>query len=162
MFSKIKQNHQSIEGYVSFLLLLAMTVVMMMEVIARFVFQSSFQWSVELARYLFVWFIFISASYAITQNTHIRIDGLINLLPSKIRPYLKLIGSILWVLFSLFVAYIGIIYSIDALGSNQTSTVMRIPMGIVYLAIPVGYALMALRLLLHEIKKVKDQPQNNV
>lgn len=161
MFSKLKEKHESIEGYVSFILLLAMTIVMMMEVVARFIFQSSFQWSVELSRYLFVWFIFISASYAITQNTHIRIEGLNNLLPAKIRPYLVLIGNFLWVMLSLFVAYIGIKYSVDALNSGQISTVMRIPMGFIYLAIPVGYVLMALRLLLHEIKMVKKNPQNN-
>ncbi|WP_216828662.1 TRAP transporter small permease [Alkalihalobacterium elongatum] len=146
-----------IEGYVCFLLLLAITIIMGLEVVARYVFSNSFRWSGELSRYLFIWFIFIGASYAIIEKTHIRIESIKMAFPVKVRPYLELLGNILWFAFSIFVAYIGFKYSVNMLsGKGNISTAMRIPLGIIYISIPIGYTLMAFRLLQQAYKDFKS------
>ncbi|MBM4763837.1 TRAP transporter small permease [Bacillus sp. B15-48] len=144
-----------IEGYVCFILLMAISIVMGMEIVARYVFSNSFRWAGELSRYLFIWFTFVGASYAIIENSHIKIEALKMAFPEKVRPYLEMVGNILWFLFSVFIAYIGFKYSINLLGSNNTSTAMQIPIGIVYISIPIGYTLMAFRLLWLAIKEFK-------
>jgi C4-dicarboxylate transporter, DctQ subunit len=151
-----------IEGYICFLLLLFITIVMGMEVVARYVLSNSLRWSGELARYLFIWFIFISTSYAIIEKTHIRIESLQRVFPKVTRPYLELFGNILWFIFSIFVAYVGFTYSFEMIESGNISSAMRIPIGFIYISIPIGYSLMALRLLTHGYKDFKssNKPAN--
>ncbi|OLO36341.1 hypothetical protein BTR23_15845 [Alkalihalophilus pseudofirmus] len=152
-----EQKKIPIEGYVCFLLLFAITIIMGMEVVARYVFSNSFRWSGELARYLFIWFIFVGSSYALIEKTHIRIEALKMAFPVKVRPYLELTGNVLWFIFSIFIAYIGFKYSINMLsGTGNISTAMRIPLGIIYISIPIGYTLMALRLLQQGYRDFKN------
>ncbi|MFC2948039.1 TRAP transporter small permease [Virgibacillus sediminis] len=146
-----------IEGYICFVLLSLITIVMGMEIVARYIFNDSFRIASELSRYLFIWFIFISSSYAIVEKTHIRIEAFILVWPKKIRPHLKFLGNLLWFLFSLFIAFMGFQYSIGMLqDSTNLSSAMRIPVGVIYLSIPIGYALMAMRLLQTEYLAFKD------
>lgn len=150
-----------VDSYVSFVLLALITIVMAMEVIARYIFNDSFRFASELSRYLFIWFTFISASYAITEKTHIRIEAFMKLWPEKFHPYIKLLGNVLWFFFSVFIAYIGFQYSVNMLqNTTNVSSAMKIPMGFIYLSIPIGYALMALRLLQVEYKNYKETIKN--
>lgn len=149
-------SKKPLEAYVSVFLLFTMTVLMTMEIIARYIFQSSFIWAEELTRYLFIWFIFISSSYAITRKAHIRIESVMYLFPKKIRPYLHLIGTIIWFVFSVFLAYMGFDYSMQMLNAGSMSPSLGISMGIVYLGIPIGFVLMAFRLLMITIKDIRD------
>ncbi|MBU8906258.1 TRAP transporter small permease [Desertibacillus haloalkaliphilus] len=152
-----------IEGYACFLLLLTITLVMGLEVIARYLFNNSFRWAGELARYLFIWFIFLGASYAIVEKTHIKIESLKMMFPKKVRPYLELTGNVIWFLFSLFVAYIGFNYSFSMMsGSGNSSSAMNLPLWIIYIAIPIGYALMAVRLLQQGYKEFKRKNSEHI
>jgi C4-dicarboxylate transporter, DctQ subunit len=156
-----KPKRAPIEGYICFIILAVMCCVMGIEVVARYAFNSSLRWAGELSRYLFIWFIFIGASYAIVQNTHIRIEAFFSFLPKRIQPYMEMLGNILWCGFSILIAYIGFMYSFDMLaqGTNM-SAAMKIPMGIIYLAIPVGYTLMAIRLLQEGFNQFKSRQKN--
>ena len=128
-----------------------MTVIMFSGVIWRYVFNSSLIWAEELSRYLFIWFVFISASYAVISKAHIRVEALNMLVPLKIRPYVNLLGSFIWMLFCIYISYLGIQYAITLLNQNSTSAALNLPMGLVYLGIPIGYILMAIRIFFVEI-----------
>lgn len=158
-----KSKREPIEGYACFILLALICIVMGLEVVARYVFNSSFRWAAELSRFLFIWFIFVGSSYAIVKNTHIRIEAIFSFLPKKLQPHIEFFGNILWFVFSLLIAYLGFDYSINMLseGTNLSSA-MRIPMGIIYIAIPVGYVLMAMRLLLVSYQNFKWKQKSDV
>lgn len=152
-----KTNKKSIEAYICVGLLAATLGLIVLEVFARYIFGSSISWSEELARYLFIWFTFISAGLAVKHNAHIFIDPLSSLVPRKVRPYSFLIGKCLWLIFSIFVVYLGLEYSIYTFSTNSQSAAMGIPMGLVFLGIPIGYLFMAIRLMqeiIIDIKKV--------
>lgn len=155
----MKENKRPLEAYLSFGLLLAMTIILFIGVIARYVFNSSLSWSEELTRYMFIWFIFISMSYAVTQKAHIRVDSLNKIVPLKIRPYINIIGKVIWFILSLLVTYLGIMYAKEM--TTSVSASMRLPMSIVYLGIPIGYFLMSIRLLVQIIASIKN-PQLEV
>lgn len=78
-----KPMKKPIEAYASFAILLIMTLVMFAAVVSRYVFNSSIVWAEELSRYLFVWFVFISASYAVITKAHIRVEALNMIIPKK-------------------------------------------------------------------------------
>ncbi|CAM4204219.1 TRAP transporter small permease [Lacicoccus alkaliphilus] len=155
-----KTTKKPIEAYVSLLLLAVMTVIMFAEVIARYIFNSSISWSSELVRYLFIWFIFISASYAVVEKAHIRIESIPMIIPTKIRPYTNLIGKFIWASLSIFVAYIGLQYSLTVW--NSTSPALQWSMGLMYLGIPIGYFLMTLRLIKQLIVEIRSLKSSNL
>lgn len=154
MMDKKEKKKVPIEGYASFVLLFAMTFIMFIGVVSRYFFNASLSWTEELARYMFVWFIFISMSYAVTQRAHIRIDAINSIIPVKIRPYTNILGKIVWLAFSLFVTYLGITYAMDL--TNSVSAALNLPMTFVYFGIPIGYFLMSIRLLVQIIQAIKN------
>jgi hypothetical protein len=67
------------EGLIAFLLA-AMTIVTFVQVIARYVFNYSFVWSLELVTILFAWLIFLGMCYGVRMGSHIGVDALVRTL----------------------------------------------------------------------------------
>ena len=73
----------------------AIGLVLSFQVIMRYVFHSSLGWSEELARYMFVWLVFIGISYGAKVMRHIKIDAFLYLFPKLMRPYIVILGDVL-------------------------------------------------------------------
>lgn len=151
-----KKTKEPFEAYICVVLFTLIVIVLTAEVIARYVFNSSFRWSEELSRFLFIWLIFISASYAALKKSHIYIETFFMILPKKVKPYAQLIGNVVWLLFALFACYLGIDQTLAIYGTAQLSPGMQIPMYLVYVSIPLGYLLMSFRVLQLIVLEIKD------
>ena len=81
LFKTGKPNVRNIERNVSWLLLLALTLMLTAQIIARYVFFTSINWIEEFSRIVFVWFIYLSISWIIIQGRHIRVTALDMILP---------------------------------------------------------------------------------
>lgn len=147
-----------IEGYVCVLLFAIMTITMFIEVIARYIFNASQPWTGELSRYLFVWFIFISASYAAAEKAHIKVETIHELLPEKVKGIANTVGNCIWLGLTILVTYLGIDYAMSMFGS--TSIALKIPLGIIYFGIPIGYGLMSIRIIIQIIKSFQSKEKN--
>lgn len=78
-----------------FLMLLGMVGLVFMNVILRYFFNSGITWSEEMARYLFVWLIFIGAIGAMRDNAHLGVDTLIKRLKPSGQKIVYLLGQVL-------------------------------------------------------------------
>ena len=131
------------------------TVITIMQVFTRYVFKLSIPWPEEVAKYSLVWVAFLSASILIREFGHVNIIYFVEKIKSKrVR---RLIATAVYFLISVFALFL-LIY-----GIKQTQTAMNqrwasIPafsMAWVYLAAPVGGALMliqSLQILFAEIE----------
>ena len=151
-----KKTKEPFEAYVCVVLFALIVIVLTAEVIARYVFSSSFRWSEELSRFLFIWLIFIGASYAALKKSHIYIETFFMILPKKVKPYARLIGNVVWLLFSIFACYLGIDQTLAIYNTAQLSPGMQIPLYFVYVSIPLGFLLMSFRVLQLIILELKD------
>ncbi len=133
------------EMSVCIVLMSTMTLVLAVQVFMRYVMQSSLTWSEELARYIFVWLIYMGISYGAKIMKHIRIEAAVLLLPQKGQRYAEILGDILFLGFALFVVVTswGIVQKQLMLG--QTSPAIQMPMWMLYSAPMVGFALTAVR-----------------
>jgi len=77
-----------------------MTVATFSNVIARYIFNDSILWALELTVFLFAWMVLLGASYAIKKNSHLGVDILINVLSPHKRRVLGLIAVFFCLLFS--------------------------------------------------------------
>jgi C4-dicarboxylate transporter DctQ subunit len=64
------------EGLIGFLLA-AMTLVAFGQVVARYIFNYSFTWALELTTTLFAWMIFLGIPYGVRVGSHIGVDALV-------------------------------------------------------------------------------------
>lgn len=118
-----------------------------LQVIMRYVFRHSLSWSEELARYVFLWQIWLGASLAVKKRRHLRIEAVKDLLPKDKQKYLELLTLLIWFGFSLFLAFKGSQLTKMLFMRGQVSPAMQIPMAYAYASVPVGSALMAIRLI---------------
>ncbi|MEM1485456.1 TRAP transporter small permease [Oscillospiraceae bacterium PP1C4] len=76
-------------------MLALMVALVFMNVILRYFFNSGITWSEEMARYLFVWTIYIGAIGAMRDNEHLGVDTVIRRLPAKGQKVCYLIGQVM-------------------------------------------------------------------
>lgn len=110
------------------------------QVISRYVLNSSLSWSEELCRYLFVLTVFLGSAVGLLHRKHVSVDLMEKIIPVKIKHYYILLIDIIVGVFSLFLGYVGLQMAMKSM--TQPSPAMQIPLGYVYLAIPIGCTLM--------------------
>lgn len=148
LFNKIELNISSI-------FLSVMLVLLSVQVFGRFIFKYSNSWSEELSRYMFVWFVYLTASYAVYRQAHIKIDGTMNLFPKKVRKYIALIGNLIFLIYCIILVYYSAKYTMAINLSEQVSLGLGIRMSYVYASIPICHSLMATRLIVNIIQNRK-------
>lgn len=135
-----------IEEWLTVALLVVALIVLSYQVFLRFVMNSGNSWSEELARYLFIWSVYTSASFAIISNAHIRIDAVLKLYPKAIRRFIPILADTIFLIYSLVITYYSADYCMDLVASGQVSMGLHVTMGYMYAAIPVGHLMMSVRL----------------
>ena len=126
-------------------LLAAMALMVFTNVALRFFTDHSILWVEEASRYAMIWLTFLGAGLVLRYGGHIGIETLHEKLPRH-APLLRALIVVLLLGFFAFMTWIGVRYALLTWG--QTTPVMEVPIGAVYLAMPVGFALMTLHLLL--------------
>ena len=124
-------------------LLAAMATMVFANVLLRFLTDHSILWVEEASRYAMVWLAFIGAGPVLRYGGHIGIDTLQQALPRAAAALRAAVFALL-ALFSGVMVVVGIRYAM--LTWAQTTPVMEIPVGAVYLAMPVGFALLLVHL----------------
>jgi len=104
-------------------------------------------WAQELCIYLFIWMAKFGAAYGVRTGIHVGVDVLINRLPEKQRRAGVLLGLGAGAFFTAVVAVLGAKFVWLMYGTGQVSPDLELPMWIVYLAVPLGSALMCYRFL---------------
>jgi len=128
----------------------------------RYVFSNSLSWSEELARYVFLWQIWLGASFAVKEHRHLRIEVLKDLVPKDGQKYFELFVLLIWFGFSAFLAYKGTELTMILAQRGQLSPAMRLPMAYAYASVPVGCGLMAIRLIEEMIKLFRFSEKEEV
>lgn len=126
-------------------LLAMMTFVMGVQIISRYVLNSSLTWSEEITRYMFIWTGFLSISYCIKKWISIKIDQIINLMPKRWYIVFQLIlNCILFILFCYLTMH-AVTYLQASIASAQKSPALGLPMYFVQSAPLVGFFLAMIR-----------------
>ena len=137
---------ENIEKMLCVIALALMSAVIVAQVFCRYVLNSSLSWSEELARYLFIWMIYIGISYGVKLDKHICVDAVYSFAPKSIKRYYAIIGYLLFLLFAVAMVYFGILVVGMQISSGQVSPAMGLPMQYVYAAPVVGMVLTVVRL----------------
>ncbi|MBW6419465.1 TRAP transporter small permease [Celeribacter sp. PS-C1] len=76
------------------LILGLMTLITFVNVVLRYVFNHSLIWGLEVVLILFAWLVLLGISYGFKKTSHLGVDAVINILPSRGQRVLAIISAI--------------------------------------------------------------------
>lgn len=126
-------------------LLLTASVILFVNVSARYLFNSGLPWAEEIVRYQIIWMVFLGGSAAARRGMHIGVDIIAKFAAPSIRKGVLIATNLIALLFCLYVAWYGADLVARTRMFGQVTPAAQLPMWTVQLAIPVGCALMAVR-----------------
>ncbi|MDE5415168.1 TRAP transporter small permease [Alkalihalobacterium chitinilyticum] len=132
-------------NYLLIAIFIVLIVAVFCQVLFRFVINQPLAWTEELSRYSLVWVTFLGAAHAMGTKSHIGMSALVDKSPLLLRRFLIVVAALV----SLGFFFIMIQQGFNLVGRSMTqlSAVLRIPMGYVYLVIPISGILLAINLL---------------
>ena len=126
------------------------------EVVRRFVVDFSSLWGEEAARYGFIYLGWVGASDAVRQRAHIRFDIVLRMLPARWHGYIYLFGETMTLVFAGFALY----WSLNSIGTmlrfGALTPAMRISQAWFVSAVPLGFAMMSVRVLQSAWRDIRD------
>lgn len=133
-----------------------LVVTMAVEVIRREVFSYSSVWGEEIVRYSFIYLAWIAAAAAVRERAHIRIDVLFHYVPSRVKSVLYIFGD----LAMLFVAVLAFYWSWEtvqvSIKYGSVTDGLRLPKFWFLMSVPIGFALVLLRLAQSIVRDIRD------
>ena len=149
MISKLEY----VERVVTSVIFCSMMIVVTAQIVMRYALNSPLFWSEEFARYVYVWLVFIGSAYCVTQDKHVAVTLVTDRLP-VVSCNLLVAAALIYMLPH------AARYAFKQ--GNLLSGCMQIPMSYVFAAIPAGYALVAVHMLLQIILIIKAEPEQEV
>ncbi|MDI3522004.1 MAG: TRAP-type transport system small permease protein [Bacillota bacterium] len=137
---RVRLRLSTVENVACVLLLTAMSVVVFLQVLFRYVLNSPLVWGEEVSTLLFAWSTFLGSAVAVRQSSHISIDALVTYLPGSVRRSLQSVVDVIVIVLLLIFVKSGIELTLEA-RTIVTST-LGISQSYVYAAGPVGGVLM--------------------
>ena len=118
------------------------TLMLFVNVVLRYVFDTGLFWVLELVQYLFAWVVLIGAAHGVKLGIHLGIDILLERMPPHIRRAALILAIISCITFVAIVDYQAFVYTIKIYQWGDLTEDLQIPQWIPYTAIPVGLSLM--------------------
>ena len=145
---EVRQNSKMLSGllrvatFAIILISILMVAVTLAQVIFRYVISAPLPWSEELARYCFVWIVFLGGAIGFSRGIHLGVDLFVNLLPQKYRTGLEALSYALIACFAASVVYAS--YPVISMNMLQRSPALGVQMSWIYIAIPISMCLIGL------------------
>jgi TRAP-type C4-dicarboxylate transport system permease small subunit len=124
---------------------LFLTVLIIREVVMRYVFNSPSGLTVELARTLQNYIGFICAGYVQVQKAHLNMDDLLNYFSPKTKNAMLATGSIIGFLFCAIMCYYSWLMVIASYRMGDVTTLLEWPMCYIKAGTLIGYILLGLQ-----------------
>lgn len=136
---------ERLEEWLIAALLALMTIITFVQVIARYVFNYSFVWALELVTFLFAWLIFLGMCYGVRTGSHIGVDAMVKKLgrrPARIAAAAAALLCIAYagIVFTGSWRYVSKMYEIGTLAQD-----MPVPLWVPRLSLPIGFGLLGIR-----------------
>lgn len=125
-------------GTLMVILISAMLVIGGAQVFCRYILDSSLSWSEELMRFLYVWIVMIGINLGIRHKSIAAITSLSDMIGKRSLLAARIMAVVSFAV-QLFACVVLCLFGVQfALANKQMSPALRIPMSVIYWAIPIG------------------------
>jgi len=152
----------SVVGWIAAALAFLMMMMVVGDVVMRFLFNSPLNFADEYSGYLMAAIVFLGLGYTLRAGMHININLLPDALPRKAARRLDIVTSIVSLLYVLWFLAVACLFVLDSYLVKVTHTnVTRTPMYIPQMLLPIGLVFMAMQMVVEIIKKVRPSKENS-
>jgi TRAP-type C4-dicarboxylate transport system permease small subunit len=127
--------------YLLGLLLAGVVLICFAQVIARYVFVSSFTWAEEVSIVILLWAAWLGACVGVKENLHLKVILVEERLRPEVRYGLQTAMNVLSLLFLAVILYSSRL-AIDSMANMTLGSLPFIPMNTMYWSVPVGSLLL--------------------
>ena len=153
-FTAVATGVNAIVRWIVILFMFAMTSMVFMQVVMRYVFNAPIGWAEELPRFAFVGLSFFGAAVLVRQQNHIRVTVFSDRFPSAAHWAAVFISHIAALICIGFFLKGGVEITTDEW--RQLAPASQFPMGWVYMVIPVSAALMLIYTLTNIYRNIRE------
>jgi len=140
----INRRAVAVERALAGSLVFAVFVVVLMQVVMRYVFQRPNPWTEELSRFGFIWVSMLGAALAVELKSHFVFDQLVKMLGPKLGKLMRIGSTAFVATLALGLVVVGL--QLVALAAGQRSPALDLPIGWIYASVPVAGTLMLLHI----------------
>lgn len=101
---------QNLEDLVASLFLIVTTVLVVVNIVMRYILNSGLVWSEEVATGCFVWSVFIGAVAVFKHRGHVGVDILVKRFPPMLQSAVRLLTDVILVVLNGYMAYLSVLY----------------------------------------------------
>ncbi|WP_028582872.1 TRAP transporter small permease [Desulfogranum mediterraneum] len=130
------------------LLLIATTLLVFLDVVMRFGFNTGFMWTQELTLHMSAWFVLFGTSYGIKVGSHIGVDAFVKLFPRGMRRLITCVACILSLCYCGLILYGSWIYLAKMKKIGIELEDLPIPTWLAHGMLLVGFSFISIRILL--------------
>jgi TRAP-type transport system small permease protein len=148
------KRYEAVEQGILAALLFSVFVLLLLQILARFLGTAALVWSEEASRYLYIWLVFLGAGVAVRRGAHIKADILMPTQP-------RVVGTLWLVLIELVIVAAAVMllwhgYQLVQVSANTRMVVLGWSMSYLYLAVPAGSLLIIFFTLLRIANMLRD------
>ena len=133
----IRKGLDKVLEFICCSLLALMTIFATWQVASRYIFNKPSTVTEELVLICFVWMGLLGAAYIFGKQEHMRMSFLVDKLSERNQTKVKIFSEIVVILFAALVLVFGG-FKMSQLSMGQISSSLQIPMGYIYLALPLS------------------------
>lgn len=133
-----------VEEWTAAILLIAVSLLIMMQVVTRYFFSLPMPWVEETARYLMIFMIFIASAASLYKKEHLNIEILDMFLSDKKLKMVSIFQQVVVTLFTVALAIVSYKFALTQIEIGQKSPALQLPMAWPMSAIFIGALLMVI------------------
>jgi TRAP-type C4-dicarboxylate transport system permease small subunit len=156
LFRLIKLLDDNFERWLLFAFYSHVVAIVFIEVIRRFVFSYSSIWGEETARYAFIYLVWIGASAAIKDRSHIRIDIIFKFLSEKNKARLYIFTELTTLTFASVALYYSSIGVWETIKFDTLTSGLRVSQAWFTFAVPFGLTCLMVRVVQRIFLDISD------
>ena len=130
--------------------------VIFIEVVRRFVLNTSSVWGEETARFVFIYLVWIAAALAVRERSHIRINILMYYVPERGKALLYMFGDVLTAILAMIMLYLSLHPVLSSFHFESVTEGLRIGRYWFLAAVPIGFAVVLVRTVQSFLRDIAD------
>ncbi len=138
------------------ILALMLALFIIVTVVMRYAFDAPLDFVEEYTCYAFVLIASWGLNYVLKAGAHVNVDLVVRWLPPKVREGIELVNHILGVVCLILLTYLTWGMCMSAFELQIHSKVTQVPLGFVYLILPIGFGFFTLELIVETVRKIQS------
>ena len=149
--NKLIEKYEKVLDWLTSGILAALLLIVLAQIVSRYVFNNSLPWTEEAARYLMIWGVLLGVSLSYLNGYLITIESFVNRFPASVGRVVQVVNKLLSLFFTGILTAYGV--NLCILGAQMEAPSLEISYVWIYLAVPVGAGLLFVLFLIHPLKK---------